>query len=525
MNLRKKKRIVLLGLSGALAMTSLTGCKKEETALVKEAEKASEINDFYFVPNLVLIEYNSIDKKHAKVMELVSRNNNTIYFKSITDENIGAVITNFDSNDEKCIVTSIDANGNFVYDSHFMIGVVDHYPYRQFQKNGEINEDQKVPYDLIEKVEEKLESKQEDNIIEQNNKYTEDLLKYQLVIDANEDIFITTEIHKIVYSSENRIYSLCAYLEKEKKNEKIYRSITTPETSVIVKLDEKGEPLQYFLQTNGNIKENTELKVIYDFTNELGRNATYEEALDSEMLSYMSYNYHKFNKNRKEVAALEYKVENENYMRIMECLGELDNKVFYMTVTTDHTIWAVGTLNENKEITNCQIMSASLENKKEEVVSMNVIPGLTELSIEEAEKIEEDYESKKTKNSNFHLIENVNGQWDTYNGAVFASYQVKGLEEDFVMIAGLAKIEETRNLYRSVSNPNIYLEEAFSKSHIPEYRLISIEGKKEEVIETAEVIGVSYIIGLPTVLTFEEAKYTERLPKEINQEVEDSLGR
>ena len=522
------KKIVLVALAGTIGM-SFSGCKnKEGIAIVQETD--IKTNDFYFVPDLVLVEYNAMYKKCVKVMQLEFKENDIAYFKSITDEEIGAVITNFDSEEEKCIVTNLGENGDFVYDENFKIGNVNHHPEQQLQKLGEINENNEVSYSLIEKVEEELEKEQEEDIIDQENKYAEDLLKYRLVLDANEDIILTSEVREISYILEGKNYELLGYLEKETPSEKIYRSITTPENSIVVKTNEEGN-IQYNLQINRNGKgqETIELHdVLGDYPAVVGRCISFPQALDFETSSFISYNYQKFNKTHEEVTALVCKVEDDYHMKIMDYVGEFDNQVLYQAkVFKNAAIWVLGTQNEEKEIVDYQIVGPLEWEGKAEFVSMDIILGAVQLSDDKILKIEKDYESKKRINENFNLVENSNGEWKIYESLAQITYKVKGVDEAFVMMAGLEKVEENKNFYCCITIPEIYLEETFDEdTYTNNYRFIPAEGIKEDFTQTTEVTNVAFMQSGKTVQSFDEIQTMEDIAtRQANEELNSGLGR
>lgn len=523
-----QKRLVLIALAGTIGMT-FSGCKnKDRIAVVQKTETTDKTRNFYKVSDLVLIEFNTMYKKCVKVMQLESMENNNAYFKSITDEEIGAVILNFDSEEEKCIVTGRDVNGDFIYDENFRIGTIDHFPVYQFEQFEEMNEENKVSYALIEKVEEELEKNQEEDIVKQENQYAEDLLKYILVIDANKEMILTPTVREISYVLQEKNYELLVYLEKETAEEQVYRSITNPKNSISIKLNEEGKPTKYILQTNETTKEEIELEnILGDYKAIVGRFITFEKTLDFETSSFISYNYQKFNKTKDEVTALVCKVEDNYHLRIMEYVGELDNQVLYQAkVFNNAAVWVLGTRDETQETIEYQIVGP-MEWKNKEFISMDSFPKSIELSDEEVLKIEADYESKKDINDNFNLIENSNEEWKTYKSLAKINYSVQGTDESFVLMAGLEKVEENRNLYRCITIPEIYLEETFEPdNYMTTYRLIPVEGIQEDFTKTTEVTNVTFKLVGKSIYTLDEILLMEEeAQKELNEELNSGLGR
>ncbi len=520
-----KKRVLLIALAGTMTMT-FSGCKaKEEIAIEQDAEENKE----YYVPNLILIDYNTMEKKCAKVMEFVSKENNTMYLKSITNKDIGAVIQNFGSEEEKCIVTKLDTEGNPIWDKDFYLGIVNHSSYIPSAKQGEINEDNKISYKVILELEEELATEQEKTRIDQENKYAEDLLKYRLVVDANKDIILTEEIREINYSIEGKYYQILGYLEKEQANEKTYRSITTPENSIIVKLDEEGKIISYTLQTNGNSNGNKKIElqnILGDFPAVVGRFISYEQALKFEAENFIDYNYNNFKKNHEEVAALVYKVEDDYQMRFMEYVGELDGKVlFQKKYYKDDLLWLLGAKNNKNEIVDYQVIGGIDANK--EFVSIDTLPQDIKFSDEEIEKLEKEYENKKEINDNFDLIENLDGEWNVYKNLASVTYNVQGFDKNYVMMVGLIKTEGNRNLYRCLTIPEFYLEETYNKeTYTTTYKFIPKEGIKENFTRTTEITSVAFSFAGKTIYTYEEIQEMEEAKERLaNENLESDLGR
>lgn len=383
------KRIALVALTGLISSGILTGCQKNESINGNiSISTESENQDKYFVSNLVLVRYNTEFQTCAKFAKLRERIGNTLYFDSVTNSEIEIVVTNFDSNEEKCIVIPKDRKECFVG------GEVDHRAYCYFKENGNI-EDMNVSYDAIVEVENELESVQRDSI-EQSNAYIEDLIKYKQVIDANGNIQLTDELRGIAYREEDRIKRLYVYLESENDKEKIYRSITTPEISINVKFDEDENKKNYFIHNQSSVKSiNEELRVIYDYPI-IESIMGYKETLDLEEANYYSDNIEYVKTDYQEVEKLTYQVNDEEFTRIMKFRGELDNKVYYSSVTIDSpTICVIGTLDENRNITNYKLIFMpsyyGKSDKNIEFIEMNAIKGLTEISMETAEKLEKEY--------------------------------------------------------------------------------------------------------------------------------------
>lgn len=129
--------------------------------------------------------------------------------------------------------------------------------------------------------------------------------------------------------------------------------------------------------------------------------------------------------------------------------------------------------------------------------------------------------------NNVILIENINGEWKPYKKIVQISYKVQGLDKTFVIMAGLEKVDENKNLYRCITIPEIYLEETYDKeNYIPIYKFISTEGINENFTKTTEIIKVAFKLGGKDKYAFEEIQNMEERATELaDEELEEQLGR
>ncbi len=251
-----------------------------------------------------------------------------------------------------------------------------------------------------------LECKAKEEVTLEQEEAENNLSNYT-VVDANNDAIETTEIREISYLLEGKYYQILGYLEKETATEKVYRSITTPENSIIIKTNKEGKTIQYILELNGDLqgKQRIELQeILGDLPVIIVKSLSYEQALKFETLSFISYNYQKFRKDHEETTVLVYKIEDNYQMRLMEYVGKLENKILFQSKSSKDNIWVLGTLNEKKEIVEYQI-AGRIEGIVE-FVSMDTLPKNLKLSDMEVERLETEYESKQEINDNFHSIEN-----------------------------------------------------------------------------------------------------------------------
>ncbi len=368
------KRIALVGLYGLLSSSLLTSCGKKE------------LEETYPVYNLTLAEYNTMDKKCVKIMKQWERDGSTSYLESITEPNIKSIVTDFDNDEEKCIVYS---DGQ---ECEFIKGEVDHKVYRYFKKDGSI-EDINISKDRILELENTLES-EKNNTQKQISEYLDDYFEYQQAIDANEEVHITREIGRFKYKIEDRIEEKYVYLDTRSENEKIYRSITQPLESIIVKIDEEKQE-KYYLSTKNEILE---LNVVQYFR-DMEHFMTYKGAEQYEKLGYLFNNHSKLKKNADSFYSLFFEVNNERFMRMAKYIGQLDNKKYYQNVSIDdepYSFWVIEDLEKNAT-TKYEILAPLYFRNLDASISfveMNEVPGLTSLTIEEALEIEKEYKEE-----------------------------------------------------------------------------------------------------------------------------------
>lgn len=124
-------------------------------------------------------------------------------------------------------------------------------------------------------------------------------------------------------------------------------------------------------------------------------------------------------------------------------------------------------------------------------------------------------------------VENINSEWKTYKALTQVTYKVQGVDKSFVMIAGLEKVEENKNLYCCLTIPEIYLEETYDKdTYTTNYRFVPMEGIKENFTKTTEITSVAFLLGGKEVYSFDEIQEMEKQAQAIvNEELDNGLGR
>lgn len=235
--------------------------------------------------------------------------------------------------------------------------------------------------------------------VEENNENLVDIKKtsvngdfIQVVHDANDKVYYTTDVLNVSYREKDRIKTLTVHRTGGIEQEKHYRSITTPEISIWIETNEKGEKTYTMYNLSGLSIETKELEIARHITSYTDLEINYEDVLKYETASYFYNNSQYITQDHKEVDKLVYKLDGEEMVRLMKYEGELDNKVYYTNITIDiPSVLVIGSLDAQGNIADYQFMTYLDDWYSTEFVSMTPMEGIEQLSIREAEELESEY--------------------------------------------------------------------------------------------------------------------------------------
>lgn len=228
-------------------------------------------------------------------------------------------------------------------------------------------------------------------------------------------------------------------------------------------------------------------------------------------------------------ALLEYERFGEKQAKVVEVSKIDENTVFCQSITTPDL---VATITKNGDEITYSMGSTTYPFKEFQATNIHLDTHLYSyvqqycepedslyISKETMQKIEDDYGKERVISS--VLAENANGEWKVYKDFHSVSIQNENGEINYLLMASEQE-DKNYGLYRSLTNPEVYLEVIYNEDCTITYLLKTdamLESQNEDFSNTNKVIGEATIIGL-NQMSYGEALQFEGQTMEAEQSSE-----
>ncbi len=258
-------------------------------------------------------------------------------------------------------------------------------------KMQEVESEYNEVYDIIAKVIQEESSKEtnaEETLAIASTLLEREEGDYKVVQDANAEYHVTEELKQVLFeTTDEKTKSLYMYLESTAENQKVYRSLTEPEISLIATTDIYNKVTYQLHRGNyaseAKNKEFSDSKVMNVITILGPKTYSYARAMKMEADLDETNNY-------KEIDRLEYQENGNVSIRMVEYFKTENNRMYYKSVTAPEVI--VSELKNEQGYFNGYEIVVDGKKIDAKIVSMAaLIGGPKELTPEFAEAMEKDY--------------------------------------------------------------------------------------------------------------------------------------